>query len=112
MDNFTENQIHHLKALYPHLNIKRNSTYLDDTGKRKIFPEKQRELYLKWKEKNPEKYKVNCNKGMPKVWCDVCEKHITYRQYKPHLTRSRHLKLLEKKDNDLSSLETISLGEK
>jgi len=80
---------------------------------KKLFPnhyinitEKQKQKdYLKdWRVKNPEKIKKYKGGGggssvMPNKYCEICDKSITYRQWKGHLIRSRHQKKLEALNN-------------
>lgn len=68
-----------------------------------IEKQKQKEYLKEWKKKNPhKKYKGGGGAGssaMPPVFCPVCDKNITYRNYKGHLLRSRHQKKLALNNN-------------
>ena len=73
---------------------------------KKLFPDHyinikekkiQKDYCKKWRENNPDKkYKGGGGSSvMPNKYCEVCDKEITYRQWKGHLVRSRHQKKLE-----------------
>jgi hypothetical protein len=81
---------------------------------KKLFPDhyititeknKQKEYLKDWRKNNPEKLKKYKGGGggscaMAPVYCEVCHKTITYRQFKGHLVRSRHKKKLEALNNN------------
>jgi hypothetical protein len=77
---------------------------------KKLFPnhyinitekQKQKDYCKLWREKNPDKnHGGGGSSVMPNKYCEVCDKEITYRQWKGHLIRSRHIKKLEALNNN------------